>query len=70
MSHTTNEADEITDDFIDTIADGDYIFVLDSDGNLKSLLLPDDYEKQQAPEKIEQALKLFGVSAIEKQTLH
>jgi hypothetical protein len=70
MSHTTNEPDEIADDFVDSIADGDYIFVLDSDGNLKSLLLPDDYEQELAPEKIEQALKLFGVSAIEKQTLH
>lgn len=70
MSHTTNETDQVTDDFVDSIADGDYIFVLDSDGNLKSLLLPDDYDQLAAPERIEQVMKLFGISGIEKQLLH
>lgn len=70
MSHTTNELDALADDFADTIDDGDYIFVLDSEGNLKSLLLPDDFDGSAAPEKIEKALKLFGISEIEKQTLH
>jgi len=70
MSHTTNELDNLADDFADTIDDGDYIFVLDGDGNLKSLLLPDDYDVSAAPEKIEKAMKLFGISDIERKTLH
>lgn len=70
MSHTTNEPDQVTDDFVDSITDGDYIFVLDNDGNLKSLLVPDDFDQQSAPERVEKAMKLFGISGIEKQVLH
>jgi hypothetical protein len=70
MSHTTNELDAETEDFIDSIADGDYIFVVDSDGNLKSLLLPDDYNQESTPENVGKVMKALGVSAIEKQTLH
>ena len=37
-------------EFMESIADDDYIFVMDSRGNLKSVMLPEEYTTQITPE--------------------
>ena len=45
MSHV-RQIEEEEDDVMDSIADDDYIFIMDSEGNLKSVMLPEEYTTQ------------------------
>lgn len=66
-----NELEDINEgDFLDSLADDDYVFVLDSDGNLKSVLMPEIDKNSEVPDNVESVLKFFGVSNIEPITLH
>jgi len=53
-------ADESHDD--DEITDEDYGFILDAEGNLKSVFLPIDYEV--IPEKVYAIFGLFGIDDV------
>lgn len=57
------------DDFVDSIADGDYIFVLDSKGNLKSVLLPED-SFAETPERVQKVMHIFGITEFANETVH
>lgn len=66
-----NELEDINEgDFLDSLADDDYVFVLDSEGNLKSVLMPEINQDSTVPENVESVLKFFGVSNIDPITLH
>lgn len=66
-----NELEDINEgDFLDSLADDDYVFVLDSEGNLKSVLMPDINKDSAVPDNVESVLKFFGVSNMEPVTLH
>jgi hypothetical protein len=58
------------DDFLDNIDEEDYIFIMDSQGNLKTVLLPEDYNINDLPDNIQKALEFFGVNKLENRTLH
>lgn len=68
MSHTaeTNSDNDMFDDIDDT----DYIFVVGEDGNLKSVLMPDEFENQITPENVEKILGIFQVNQLHSTTLH
>lgn len=68
MSHTaeTNSDNDMFDDIDDT----DYIFVVGEDGNLKSVLMPDEFENQITPENVEKILGIFQVNQLYSATLH
>lgn len=68
MTHTTEPV--INEDLFDNIEDTDYIFVVGEDGNLKSILLPDEFESQITPENVEKILGIFQVSAVHSATIH
>lgn len=71
MQPPFNDLEDINeDDFLSSIGDTDFVFVLDSSGGLKTLLLPDEYDKGQVPENITTILKVFGVTDLEPVTLH
>lgn len=57
-------------DVMADIADDDYIFIMDSEGNLKSVLLPEEYKSQLTPENVEKVMKIFGISSFQNKTLH
>ena len=57
-----SDIDDIDD--IDDISDDDFGFVLDRDGNLKSVFLPDD--TQEIPDKVLEILELFDIDGIEE----
>jgi hypothetical protein len=58
------------EDFIDSITDSDYIFVVSSDGQLKSVLLPQEFEADPAPDSVQKILTVFGITGFENQTIH
>lgn len=58
------------EDLFDAIDDSDYVFIMDAEGNLKTVMLPEDYASIDVPEKIQTALQLFGVKKIEPRILH
>jgi len=68
MSHTA-ETDSDNDMF-DDIDDTDYIFVVGEDGNLKSVLMPGEFENQVTPENVEKILGIFQVNQLYSATLH
>ena len=58
------------DDFLDSLDAEDYVIVFTNDGQLKTLVLPDDYENQELPEAILAILKAFGIEQVNQVTLH
>lgn len=66
---TTNSSSHNEEDFVDSIADGDYIFVMDSKGNLKSVLLPED-TMTATPESVQKIMDIFGISELVNETVH
>jgi hypothetical protein len=64
------EIEDNEEDFIDSIADGDYIFVITSEGHLKSVLLPQEFESDPVPESVQQVMTVFGITGFENQTIH
>lgn len=69
MTHTTTY--EMTEDeFIDSIADGDYIFVIDAQGNLKSVLMPETVSLEPIPDEVQQVMGIFDLSHVANQTIH
>lgn len=68
MSHVRQiEEDQ---DVMENISDDDYIFIMDSEGNLKSVMLPEEYKSQITPENVEKVMKIFGLVAFESKILH
>ena len=63
------EQTDISDGF-DNIDDTDYIFIVDIDGHLKSVLLPDGFEDATPPENITKILEIFDVGTSYSGTIH
>lgn len=63
----TTAEDELPEGF--SVKDEDYIFVLNGDGELKSILFPDGDERL-APESVQAILRMFGLDNFQQPTLH
>lgn len=57
------EVPELDIDDIDDIEDDDYGFILDRNGNLKSVFLPENTDD--IPDKVLEILELFEIDSIE-----
>jgi hypothetical protein len=56
------EVDDMTEEeFLDSLDIEDYVFVLDSDGNLKNVILPENYESMSIPDSVETILKMYNL---------
>ena len=67
-----NEQDDFEDLDDDDIEESDYVFVLNSEGELKTLIFPEDL-MEDPPREVQKILKLLGVKNIhlmEPRTLH
>ena len=57
--------EELPDDEVDVdeydseITSDDYVFILDADGNLKSVLVPEEYEE--IPDSVFAIFEIFGI---------
>ena len=55
--------EEQEDEFFENIGDGDYIFIIDMQGNLKSYALPESLgDDDTVPDCIEKIMQLFSAS--------
>ena len=65
-SQQNNEVEEEQEDYSleDEIQADDYGFIFDAEGNLKTVLMPEDYDE--IPEKIIELFKLIGVTDMEE----
>lgn len=57
-------------DAFDNIDDSDYIFIVGSDGNLKSILLPDGFEHAVTPDNVTKVMEIFEVGSFYSGTIH
>jgi len=65
MSKTALAVDELLEEeYAEDLADDDYCFIFDSEGNLKGAVLPDVLPFK-APKNIAKLLKLIGVRDIQ-----
>jgi hypothetical protein len=63
-----SEADD--DEFLDDIDDTDYVLILDSNGELKTVMMPEDYNQLNMPETVSKILEVCGVNTFENRTIH
>ncbi len=71
MPRISNEVEDISEgDFLDSLDDDDFVFVIDGDGNLKSLLMPEMADEEAVPENVVSILKFFGIAKVDPATLH
>ena len=64
--------EEIPEDDDDDFNDTDYGFIIDSNGDLKTMMLPEDL-MEDPPRSIKKILRIFGIKDIhqfEPRTLH
>lgn len=64
--------EEIPEDDDDDFSDTDYGFIIDADGELKTMMLPEELMNN-PPSSIKKILKIFGIKDIhqfEPRTLH
>ena len=66
----TDQDDLDNDPLMDEIADTDYIFVVDAQGMMKSVILPDNYETAETPESVTKILELFDFNYFYSDTIH
>ena len=54
------DQDDLENEMMDEIAESDYIFVIDGSGNLKSVILPENFEATTAPANVSTILDMFN----------
>jgi len=72
MTKNNPIVEEIDDDDYNDFNDSDYGFIINADGTLKIMMLPEDLMKN-PPKSVMKILKIFGIKDIhilEPRTLH
>lgn len=64
----TRELNE--ENFADTIDENDYVFVVSPTGTLKSVILPEEFDLDNIPEKIQKIMEALNASYAGKETIH
>ena len=67
MKHTETDSCDFS-----ALGDGDFVFVVDESGNLKSVLVPEDFDgfTNETPLNIQKIFKIFGIKQVNQNTLH
>lgn len=73
MTKNNNQiVEEINDECSDDFDDSDYGFIINADGTLKTMMLP-EFAMENPPKSIVKILKIFGIKdihSLEPKTLH
>jgi len=67
-----NEIEDVEElDFLDNIGDEDFVLILDSNGDLKTILLPESLTENM-PKNLVQILKVLGIDDhnLQSRTIH
>ena len=74
MTNTIKNNLEITEEDLeeinDTIEGNEFVFVLDVEGNLKTVILPGEADENDFPETVTKVLQVFELDDLNPQTLH
>ena len=74
MTNTIKNNLEITEEDLeeinDTIEGNEFVFVLDAEGNLKTVILPGEADENDLPETVTRVLQIFELDDLNPQTLH
>lgn len=71
MTQFSDDLEDISeDDFLDSIDAEDFVFVINHEGLLKTLVLPDEFNNNEIPKSITAILRVFGVDNFNPNTLH
>ena len=62
--------EEDLEELNDTIEGNEFVFVLDSEGNLKTVILPGEADENDLPETVTKVLQVFELDDLNPQTLH
>jgi hypothetical protein len=58
-------------DFEDVLEDDDWGLIIDNNGNLKGMFIPEGYDEEEVPTAIiEICIKYFGIDPTEEVTFH
>lgn len=69
--NNTMDVDDMTEDeFLDSLDIEDFVFVLDRDGNLKNVILPENYEELTIPEEVQTILHMYGLNTTSLHKMH
>lgn len=65
------QLEEVTEDeFFDCIGEHDFVFIVNHDGTLKTVLLPDEFEMTVLPDNVKRVMEIFDVANFQSRTLH
>jgi len=74
VTNTIKNNLEITEEDLeeinDTIEGNEFVFVLDVEGNLKTVILPGEADENDLPENVTKVLQVFELDDLNPQTLH
>lgn len=74
MTNTIKNDSEITEEDLEEISDSiegnEFVFVLDIEGNLKTVILPGEADENDLPETVTKVLQVFELDDLNPQTLH
>jgi|688.fasta_scaffold636257_1 hypothetical protein len=72
MKHADNDIDIEDEDFLTHLSENDFIFVVNCDGELKTILVPEEFDASQTtlPPNIQKMFQIFGITDLTNQTLH
>jgi len=62
--------EEDLEEINDTIEGNEFVFVLDVEGNLKTVILPGEADENDLPENVTRVLQVFELDDLNPQTLH
>ena len=74
MTNTIKNDSDITEEDLEEISDSiegnEFVFVLDVEGNLKTVILPGEADENDLPETVTRVLQVFELDDLNPQTLH
>ena len=74
MTNTIKNDAEITEEDLEEINESingdEFLFVLDGEGNLKTVILPGEADENDLPETVTRVLQVFELDDLNPQTLH
>lgn len=71
MKQIDNE-EKFEEEFYNKLSEGDFVFIIDEQGSLKSVLVPEEFDVDVGllPPNIKRVFKIFGIKQLTNQTIH
>jgi hypothetical protein len=69
--HLSSEVEDMTEDeFLDSLDIEDFVFVIDREGSLKNVILPENYDTMEIPEAVQTILQMYGLNVWHLNSIH